>query len=99
MSHNFSVNLQTHGAFLEKRTWSPNRSAQDSGVASFPNVHSIIDNYEIRARSDRDKHGGLIEFVRKALLYKKLRKYESLNIEVICSKVTISNKNWAIAST
>ena len=29
---------------------------------------------------------------------KRLRKYESLNIEVICSEVTISNKNWVIFS-
>ena len=29
---------------------------------------------------------------------KRLRKYESLNIEVICSEVTTSNKNWVIFS-
>ena len=34
----------------------------------------MIDNYEIRASRDRDKHGGLIEFVRKGLLYKKTEK-------------------------
>ena len=58
-----------------------------------------INNYEIRARRDRDKHGGgLIEFVRKGLICKRLRNYESLNIEVICSEATISNKNWVIFS-
>ena len=36
---------------------------------SFPYVQLTINNYEIRARRDRDnKHGGgLIEFVRKGL--------------------------------
>ena len=64
---------------------------------SFPNAQLTINNYEIRARRDRDKHGsGLIEFVRKGLNCKRLRKYGSLNIEVICSEVTISNKNWVI---
>ena len=60
---------------------------------SFPNAQLTINNYEIRAKRDRDKHGGgLIEFVRKGLvckrkglICKRLRKYESLNIEVICS--------------
>ena len=60
----------------------------------FPNAELKINNYEIRARRDRDKHGGgLIEFVRKGLICKRLRKYESLNIEVICSEVIISNKS------
>ena len=44
-----------------------------------------------------DKHGeGLIEFVRKGLICKRLRKYESINIDVICSELTISNRNWVI---
>ena len=66
---------------------------------SFPNAQLTINTYEIRARRDRDKHrGGLTEFVRKGLICKRLRKYESLNIEVIYSEVTISNKNWVIFS-
>ena len=66
---------------------------------SFPNAQLTINNYEIRARRDRDKNGGgLTEFVRKSLICKRLRKYKSLNIEVICSEVTISNKNWVIFS-
>ena len=65
----------------------------------FPNAQLTINNYEIRERRDRDKHGGgLIEFVRKGLMCKRLREYESLNIEAICSEVTISKKNWAIFS-
>ena len=66
---------------------------------SIPNAQLTIDNYEIRARSDRDKHGGgLIEFVRKGLICKRLRKNDSLNIEVICSEVNIPNKNWVVFS-
>ena len=50
--------------------------------SSFPNAQLTISNYEIRARKDRDKHRrGLIEFVRKGLIWKRLRKYESINIE------------------
>ena len=61
---------------------------------SFPNAQLIINNYEIRASRDRDKHGvGLIEFVKKGVICK--RKYESLNIEVI---FLISNKNCVIFS-
>ena len=38
---------------------------------SFPNAQLTINNYEIRARRDKDKHGGgLIEFVRKGLTCK-----------------------------
>ena len=66
---------------------------------SFPDVQLAINNYEIRARRDRDKQeGGLIELVRKGLIRKRLRKYESLNIEVISSEVTISNKTWVTFS-
>ena len=66
---------------------------------SFLNAQLTINNYEIRARRDRDKHeGGLTEFVRNGLICKRLRKCESLNIEVISSEVTISNKNWVIFS-
>ena len=46
---------------------------------SFPNAQLTIKNYEIRARRDRYKHGGgLIEFVRKGLTCKGLRKYISI---------------------
>ena len=66
---------------------------------SFPNALLTINIQEIRTRRDRDKHGvDLIEFVRKGLICKRLRKYESLNIEVISSEVTISNKNCVIFS-
>ena len=64
---------------------------------SFPDTQLTMSNYEISARRYRDKHGGsLIKFVRKGLMCKRLRKYVLLNIEVICSEVSISNKNWVI---
>ena len=66
---------------------------------SFPNTQLTINIDEIWTRRDRDKHGGgLIEFVRNGLICKRLRKYEPFSIEVICSEVTISNKNWVIFS-
>ena len=66
---------------------------------SFPNAQLAMSNYGIRARRDRDKHGcSSIDFESKGLICKRLRKYELLNIEVICSEVTISNKNWVIFS-
>ena len=38
----------------------------------FPNAQFTKTNYEIRARRDRDKHGGrLLEFVRKGLIAKE----------------------------
>ena len=65
---------------------------------SFPNAQLAINNYEIRARRDGNKHGGgLIGFVRKGIICsKRLRKYEALNIKVICSEVTILSKNSVI---
>ena len=56
-------------------------------------------NYKIRASRDRDKGwGGLIEFVRRGLIWKRFRKYESLNIKLIFYEVTISSKNCVIFS-
>ena len=52
-----------------------------------------INGYEVRARKDRDKSGGgLIEFVRKGFICKRLKKLEPKFSEVIYSEFTISNK-------
>ena len=52
-----------------------------------------VRNYQIRATRGRGKYrGDLIEFVRKGFTCKRPRKNESLNTEVICPEVTISNK-------
>ena len=65
---------------------------------SLPNAQLTMNNYEIRARGDRGKDGGLVEFVRKGLICKRLKKYDLLNMEVICSEVKISNKISVIFS-
>ena len=66
---------------------------------SFPYTQLTMSNYEIRTWRDRDKDsGGLIEFVRKGLICRRIGKYESLNIELIGSDVTIPNKNCVIFS-
>ena len=45
---------------------------------SFPSAQLNISNYEIRNRRDRDKNGGgLIEFVRKDFITKRLKDYET----------------------
>lgn len=54
--------------------------------------------FEIRARSDGGKYGGsLIGVVGKGLICKRLRKYVSSNVEVACSELMVSNKNWVIS--
>ena len=56
--------------------------------SSFPSAQFQINEYEVRARSDRDKNGGrLLEFLRKGFICK------SKFSEVICSEFTISNKS------
>ena len=63
--------------------------------SSFPSAQFHINGYEVRARRDRDKSGGgLIEFVRKGFICKRLEKLEPKLSEVICSEFTISNKKW-----
>ena len=62
---------------------------------SFPNSQFKLNGYEIRARTDRHKHGvGLIEFVRQGFICKRLKKYEPNYSECICSEFTISKKKW-----
>ena len=62
---------------------------------SFPSAQFKIDDYEIRGRKDRNKHGGgLIEYVKKGIICKRLKEYEPKEIESICSEITISKKKW-----
>ena len=63
--------------------------------SSFSSAQFHINGYEVRARRDRDKSGGgLIEFVRKGFICKRLKNLELKFSEVICSEFTISNKKW-----
>ena len=44
---------------------------------------------------DRDKNGGgLIEFLRKGYITKRLKDYETQICETICSEFTVSKKQW-----
>ena len=63
--------------------------------SSFPSAQFHINGYEVRARRDRGKSGGgLIEFVRKGFICKRLKKFEPKFSEIFCSEFTIPNKNW-----
>ena len=58
---------------------------------SFPSAQFAIENYEIRARRDRDGHGGgLIEFVTRGIICKRVKQFETVISESICSEITIS---------
>ena len=66
---------------------------------SFPCAQSQISDCKIRARRDRNKYGGgLIEFVKKGLICKKLKTFETENSECICSELAVSNKKWVCFS-
>ena len=62
---------------------------------SFPSAQFAIENYKIRARRDRDGHGGgLIEFVKRGIICKSVKQFETVTSESICSEITISSKKW-----
>ena len=45
---------------------------------SFPTAQFYMKAYELRARRNRDKHGGgLIEFVKNGIISKRLKEYET----------------------
>ena len=62
---------------------------------SFPSAQFSIENFEITYRRGRDNNGcGLIEFVRKGIITKKIKEYETKVSENIASEFTISKKKW-----
>ena len=62
---------------------------------SFPSAQFSKPNYEIRARHDRQKNGGgLIEFIKKGLICKRLKNVEASASECICSEITRSKRKW-----
>ena len=66
---------------------------------SFPSAKFYIENFEIKNRRDRNKNGGgLIEFVRKGFITKKINEYETKLSETIASEFTISKKKWFFLS-
>ena len=59
-----------------------------------------IKGYEVRARRDRDKHGGgLIKFFKNGFISKRLIEYETKQNESICSEPTIANRKWICLNT
>ena len=63
--------------------------------SSFPSSQFAIDNYEMKTRRDRNCNGGgIIEYVRKCIINRRLKEYETLHRETTCSEITISKKKW-----
>ena len=62
---------------------------------SFPSAQFDMSGYEIRARRDRDgMGGGIIEYVRRGVICKRLKDFETTISESICSELVISKKKW-----
>ena len=62
---------------------------------SFPNAQFNLDGYEITAGLDRDKNGGgLIVFVRRGIICKRISDFELSFSECICSELPISKSRW-----
>ena len=67
--------------------------------SSFPSSQFAIDNYEIKARMDKNCNGGgLIKHVCKGIISRSLKEYETRHSETICSEMTISKKKWLCIS-
>ena len=65
--------------------------------SSFPSAQFHIGDYEIRNLRDRNKKkrgGGLIEFVKKGIITKKLKDLETNLSETICTEITMYKKRW-----
>ena len=61
---------------------------------SFSSQQLVID-FEIRAKKDRDWHGGgIIENVRKGFICTRPNYLEPKSPECICSELTLFNKKW-----
>ena len=66
---------------------------------SFPSARFSIPDYEIQARRDRHKNGGgLVEFVKKGLIFKQLKNFETSTTECICSEIIICKRKWLFFS-
>ena len=58
-----------------------------------------LDCYEIKARRKRNKfRQGLIEYVRKKMICKRIVKYELKCFKCICFEITLPTKKWVIFS-
>ena len=62
---------------------------------SFPSAQFNIHDCKISNRRDRDKQGsGLIQFVRKGFITKRMKEYETKLSEIICTEFTVFKKKW-----
>ena len=62
---------------------------------SFQSAKFDMSGYETRARSDRDgMWGGIIEYVRRGVICKRLNSFETTISKSICSELVISKKKW-----
>ena len=62
---------------------------------SFPTAQFRIPGYEKRARNDQNKYGGgLIEYVKKGVICKRIQKLKMLTNESVFSELTIAKKKW-----
>ena len=65
----------------------------------FHNSQFLMNDYNEPTRSDRSAHGGgVIEYVRKGIIRRRLENYELKNFESICSEITIRNVKWFLLS-
>ena len=64
---------------------------------SFPTAQFHIPGYEIRARKDRNKYGGgIIKYVKKVVICKRIQRFEMLTHESVCSELTIAKKSGSV---
>ena len=62
---------------------------------SFPSAQFDRSSYEIRAGRNRDgMGGGIINYVRKGVICKRLKDFETTISESICSELVISKEKW-----
>ena len=65
----------------------------------FPSTQFFIKNYDKRNRKDRNKHGwGLKKFVRKWLIWNRLKTPRTVSREIKASEITVKNKKSAKVS-
>ena len=64
----------------------------------FPNEQFSIEGYSFPPyRRDRNQRGGgLMVFIKKDVITKRLIELESSLIEVICIELTVSKNKWAV---
>ena len=66
--------------------------------SSFLSAQFAIDNCKIKAHRDRNCNGlGLLEYVRKGIISRRLKEYETPHSKTICSEI-ISKKKWLFIS-